>query len=495
MGRSSRWLIFLPVAIFALFAPQPAQASQTGLLVRGYQITEIPPTKSDIAYPLCGSSIEPFINATWDWQPYQQCGDDLFMLHYTGFIQIPEHETIEFFIASDDGGTIDIGGNEFGSWQDQGCSATMSGELSLAASTQPVDFWMYENGGGTCAMLAWKIDDGQWEIVAPEFFTSEPLVPATTSVLETTTTESSTTTTEMPASTTTTSIYLPTTTAAPQTTTTLPQIISSTTLYVSSTTTLLDLPTTTLPSTTTTTSTLPSTTTTATSTTTTSIPLPIPQPVPEVVATTSIPATTTIPEPLPETTLTTYPQTSEPVSPATTALIIPLDTSTSLPKPSETSTSVEVTPPTFFSPDEPLTTEQFVSVLAVLSESTPDEVAEIVTTILASDLSSDQAEQLVASSEILTAITGEQAEQLFDEIEPTQLSESMAAVIADALNDPEVPDEVREAFEESINIFGNDGFDTYVPTGSAVNVAVRRTIIAGTTILVALPSPVSTRRP
>jgi uncharacterized protein (UPF0147 family) len=156
---------------------------------------------------------------------------------------------------------------------------------------------------------------------------------------------------------------------------------------------------------------------------------------------------------------------------------------------------VEVTPPTFFSPDEPLTTEQFVSVLAVLSESTPDEVAEIVTTILASDLSSDQAEQLVASSEILTAITGEQAQQLFDEIEPTQLSESMAAVIADALNDPEVPDEVREAFEESINIFSNDGFSTYVPTGSAVNVAVRRTIIAGTTILVALPSPVSTRRP
>jgi len=189
MGRSSRWLIFLPVALYALFAPQPAEASQVGLLVRGYQIDEIPPTKSDVAYPICGSSIEPFINATWDGQPYQQCGDDLFMLHYTGFIQIPEHETIEFFIASDDGGTVQLGEQYgFGSWQDQGCSASLSGELQLEAGTTSIDAWMYENGGGTCFMLAWKIDDRQWEIVSPEFFTSEPLPSETTSVLETTTT-------------------------------------------------------------------------------------------------------------------------------------------------------------------------------------------------------------------------------------------------------------------------------------------------------------------
>ena len=452
---SSRWLIFLPVALFALFAPQPAQASQVGLLVRGYQIDEIPPTKSDLAYPLCGSSVEPFINATWDYEQnlFGDCGWDSFMLHYTGFIQIPEHQTIEFWIASDDGGTVKIGTEEFGVWQDQGCSATATGQIQIEAGTRDLDAWFYENGGGTCFMLAWNIDDRGWEIIQPEFFTSEPLVPETTSVLETTTTEPSTTTTEMPVSTTAASIYQPSTTAEPQTTSTAPETTSSVT------------------------------------------PLPIPLPVAEVVATTSVLATTTLPEPLPETVPTTSPQTSEPLSPATTAPIIPSDTPTSLPKPLETSTSVEVTPPTFFSPDEPLTTEQFVGVLALLSESTSDEVAEIVDTILSSDLSSDQAEQLVASAEILTAITGEQAQQLFDEIEPTQLSESMAAVIADALNDPEVPDEVREAFEESINIFGNDGFSTYVPTGSAVNVSVRRTIIAGTTILVALPSPVSTRRP
>lgn len=114
--------------------------------------------------------------------------------------------------------------------------------------------------------------------------------------------------------------------------------------------------------------------------------------------------------------------------------------------------------------------------------------------ILTSEITSDQAEQLVGAVEVLSAITGEQAQQLLEAIEPAQLSESMAAVIADAMNDPAVSDEVKEAFEDTLNIFGNDGFATYVPLGSTVNVAVRRTIVAGTTILVALPSPAPVRR-
>ena len=371
---SSRWLIFLPIALFALFAPQPAEASQVGLLVRGYQIDQIPPTKSDIAYPLCGSSVEPFINATWDGQPYEQCGWDSFMLHYTGFIQIPEHETIEFFIASDDGGTVQIGELGFGVWQDQGCSASLTGAVDIAAGTQPLDAWFYENGGGTCFMLAWKIDDGQWEIVQPEFFTSEPLTPATTSTLETTTTTS-----------------LPSTTVEPQTTTTMPQTTSSShpvSLVPETTTTALEvlIPQTTQPV------------------------LLIPEP--------STSVQTTEPEPI-ETTSTTV---------ALTSTTIPSDSTVSLPEPSETSTSVEVTPTTFFSPNEPLTSEQFAEVLTALSDATAEQISEIVDTILNSEITSEQAEQLVASPEILSAVTPEQAQQLFGQVEETQLSESMASI-------------------------------------------------------------------
>jgi hypothetical protein len=447
----SRWLIFLPVALFALFAPSRVEASQVGLLVRGYQIDEIPPTKSDVAYPLCGSSIEPFINATWDGQPYEECGEDSFMLHYTGFIQIPEHETIEFWVASDDGGTVKIGTYEFGNWQDQGCSATTTGQIQIEAGTRDLDAWFYENGGGTCFMLAWNIDDRGWEIIQPEFFTSEPLVAETTSILETTTTESVVTTS---------TIYQPATTVEPQIATTAP------------------LPTSSSPP-------LPS-----------SLP---PEPSPSVVVEQPSLPVQTLPLVLEPTTSvqTTEPEPIEttPTTSTTSSTTIPSDSTVSLPEPSETSTSVEVTPTTFFSPSEPLTNEQFAKVLTALSDATPEQISEILDTILDTEISSEQAEQLVASLEILSAVTPEQAQQLFEQVEETQLSESMAAVIADALNDPSVPDDVKEVFEESINIFGNDGFATYVPTGSVVNVSVRRTIIAGTTILMALPSPVSMRRP
>ena len=431
----SRWLVFLPVALFALFAPAKAEASQTGLLVRGYQIDQIPPTKSDLAYPLCGSSVEPFINATWDYEQnlFGDCGWDSFMLHYTGFIQIPEHETIEFFVASDDGGTVKIGLEEFGVWQDQGCSATMSGQLSLAAGTQVLDAWMYENGGGTCFMLAWNIDGRGWEIVQPEFFTSEPLQPASTSTLETTTTEAPTTT----------STFLPSTTAEPQTTTSTIQTIA---------------------------------------------PIPPSSLLPETSPPTNTePALTTLPELPPETTPTTYLQVTSTSVPATTIAPLP---SVSVSNAPETTTTTYTPPQT----DEPLTQEQFAEALTALSVATPEQVTEIVDAILTSEITSDQAEQLVGAVEVLSAITGEQAQQLFEAIEPAQLSESMAAVIADAMNDPAVPDEVKEAFEETLNIFGNDGFNTYVPLGSTVNVAVRRTIVAGTTILVALPSPAPVRR-
>jgi hypothetical protein len=449
MRLNSKWLIFLPVALFALFAPQPAEASQVGLLVRGYQITEIPPTKSDLAYPLCGSSIEPFINATWDYEQnlFGECGWDSFMLHYTGFIQIPEHQTIEFWVASDDGGTVKIGTEEFGVWQDQGCSATETGLIDIAAGTQTLDAWFYENGGGTCFMLAWNIDNTGWAIVQPEFFTSEPLPAPSTTTLE-----PSTTTTVMPTSTTTTSIYLPTTTETPQTT---------------STTTL---PTSSIPS--------------------------IPQPVETIAATISEPATTTTQEPLPETTLTTSPQTTSPTIPVTT---LPLEVPASVPVVLESPDTTDAPSSTFLlseaAPDEPLSEAQFVEALSVLADATtPEEVKAVVEEILKADLSTDQAEQLVASVEVLSAITGDQAQQLFEQIEPTQLSESMASVIAESMNNPDVPNEVKEAFEETLNIFGNDGFSTYVPLGSNVNVAVRRTIIAGTTILVALPSPAPVRR-
>jgi hypothetical protein len=257
---------------------------------------------SDAAYPVCGQGTLDFINATWDTpeQQFGDCGTDQFMLHYTGAIQIPEHETIEFWLASDDGGTVKIGVHEFGSWVDQGCSATESGLLDLDAGTHQVDAWVYENGGATCFMLAWNIDDTGWAIVPPEAFTSEPTpdttvpdttVPDTTlpdtTVPDTTTSSTTTsstiyvTTSQTPVTTSTTEPPAASVPTQTSTTTTEPPAIPSTTTTETPIETSTTWPSTTAPETTvavisTTSSAAPSTTAVATSTTFAAIETTVP---------------------------------------------------------------------------------------------------------------------------------------------------------------------------------------------------------------------------
>ena len=70
------------------------------------------------------------------------------MVHYTGFINLPEHETIEFMVAADDGGTVSIAGQEFGTWNVKGCSWSQSITLSVMPGLYPLDGWFFEAGGG-----------------------------------------------------------------------------------------------------------------------------------------------------------------------------------------------------------------------------------------------------------------------------------------------------------------------------------------------------------
>jgi polyhydroxyalkanoate synthesis regulator phasin len=145
--------------------------------------------------------------------------------------------------------------------------------------------------------------------------------------------------------------------------------------------------------------------------------------------------------------------------------------------------------------EEAVTDEVFSQALENLADASEAEVQAIVEELLTGDLSTEQATELVTDVALLSAVTPEQAQAIFEEIEPAALSEAMAEVIAEALNDPSVPTEVKEAFEGAINIFGNDGFSDYIPVDSVVSVAVRRTVIAGTAILVAIPAPAVRRNP
>lgn len=497
MGRRlTRWLIPLP-AIILSFWPTIVRADPIpGLATNYYLIDEIPPVQSVDEYPVCGSEVENNINRSYDGEPYENCTGDLFMVHMTGYITIPEHETIEFWLASDDGGEITIDGNTFGVWQDQGCSATMSGNLDIESGSVPLQLFMYENGGGTCVMLAWKIDDGDWQIVPDEVFTQQAGSTTTTTTSTTTTSTSTTTstTTTEPATTTSTS------------TTTLPQESSTTTSTVQSTTT-------TQTTTTSTTTTIPIQTTTTTSapytppqTTTTSEPVVVQ--VPDTTTTTVAPEPSTTVE---ETTSTTVPVEPDPTVPesvptlpaeTTTPTSQPLpepDTQETLPpevESSSTTTLPDIEPEVFTEQeldafveeldiveDEPITDEKVEQILEVLEDAAPAQIVAAIEQILTTTITSDQAVSIASSPEVLAAVTQDQAEAIFEEIVVEELTLEVAEELVAVLN--EAPTKVKKAFQETINVFAGV-FDSFQMVGQTIPVGERRTLLAVSNTLVAV---------
>ena len=284
--------------------------------------------------------------------------------------------------------------------------------------------------------------------------TTVPLVtvpvtnPTTTTVQETSSTSSSLPQTSVPT----------TTTAPPQTTTTIPETVSTVTSTSSTTT---STSTTVAPTTTTTTVvyTPPATTTTVPETTTTTTTEPEPAP------------TTTLPPPL-ETTTSTSTTTST-VPPVTTTQT---DVTTTLQAPTDE--------------PEPLTQTELLNTLEALSEASTEAIEAIVDSVLSKDLDTSQATLLITSPAVLENITPAQAEQLFNEIAPTELSPDEAEAVVEAVQD--APSSVRKAFESVLNIF--QGFaDNYVALNSTVPVKTRRALIALSAVFLTV-APAPTRR-
>jgi chromosome segregation ATPase len=136
---------------------------------------------------------------------------------------------------------------------------------------------------------------------------------------------------------------------------------------------------------------------------------------------------------------------------------------------------------------EPLTQTELLNTLEALSEATTEAIEAIVESVLSKDLDTSQATLLITSPAVLENITTTQAEQLFSEIAPTELSPDEAEAVVEAVQ--EAPSSVRKAFESVLNIF--QGFaDNYVPLNSTVPVGTRRALIAlGAVFLTVAPAP------
>lgn len=429
-----------------MFVPQQAKAVD-GVTAVGYYINnDIPPQRDDSVYTQCGTTIYPNVNWTWDYEENHlgDCGWDQFAVHFTGNITIPDGvQLVQFWIAHDDGAWANIGGNEFGSWNDQGCMWTLSEPIIVEQQVMPLDLWVYENGGGTCAMLAWDLDNTGLAIVPAEAFTTSPS--------NTTTTYESTTTT--------------TTTTTTSTTTT-----STSTLPASTTTTM-------------------QTTTTQESTTTSQVPQTLSLPV-EPASTTTEQPTTTLATPDTEVPVETVPETiaidtlppDQPITdvdePITTVVpVLPPE-----PAPDQPVVDVPVVIDEAVIDEAANNIVALVALVANLDEATLEEVKAVVDAVLAQEVSQEQATVLAGSAEVLAVITQDQASQIFEALDLNALNENQLDAVIAAVQD--APTEVREAFETEINIF-DGAADTYVPIGSAVPISSRRVVIAATGIVVA----------
>jgi hypothetical protein len=470
--KYSNWLIFAPVAILALFAPQANAEPVAGLQTTYYAVDTVPPTRSDDIYTVCGSEVENNINRNYNGEPFEDCTVDYFMVHMTGFIEIPEHNTIEFMYATDDGGIIDIGGNEWGYWNYQHCTWMSSGQIDISAGSQPLDVWMYEDGGSTCVMLAWNINNQGWSMVPDEAFTTNglPTETITSTTIQETTTSWDTTTTST-TTTTTTSTIAPSTTVpvVNVSTTSTPQIIST------------PQPEPTMPE-------PPAT-----------VPLPQIEP----------PAMPEVPPLLPPEIETFPPETLE--LPPDTYPIIELPEMLpfvgQLPEPPDTIPEpidmmppppdifpdapelFEMLPPAILeelppelvqaledaSEDVSLTEEQFDTVVESIANLDKTEAVALIEQILSTAVTSEQATELASNPDVLEVVTESQAEEIFETLNVAELDDTQLEELVDAVQ--LAPTKVRRAFESTINVFG-DGLGDYVPIGSNVPVDTRRTLIA-----------------
>jgi|LakMenEpi03Aug12_release.lakeMendotaPanAssembly.Ray.scaffolds.fasta_scaffold97964_1 hypothetical protein len=219
---------------------------------------------------------------------------------------------------------------------------------------------------------------------------------------------------------------------------------------------------------------------------------------PTTVPETTVPTTTTVPPTSSTTTTTTEPQTTTTTSsstttttteappPATTTTTTVPETTTTLPptttippsttvEPSTTTTHSSTTtvrttvPPTTSVPET--TTTPPSTTTTVLSTTTIPETAPPPQVTLNSDTDSSQIAQLLVSLE------PDQATEVFAALEVEELDEEQVAALVAAVQN--APTEIREAFEEEVDIY-KSGLDTYIPVDSKIPVSQRRTLIAVT---------------
>ena len=142
-------------------------------------------------------------------------------------------------------------------------------------------------------------------------------------------------------------------------------------------------------------------------------------------------------------------------------------------------------------PDKPISDTKVAEILTELKDAAPAQIVAAIDQVLTSNITSDQAVSIASSAEVLEAVTEEQAEAIFEEIVVEELSAEVAEELVQVVN--EAPTKVKEAFQETINVFAGV-FDSYQMVGQTIPVGERRTLVAVSNTLVAVGASLRRRR-
>jgi len=136
-------------------------------------------------------------------------------------------------------------------------------------------------------------------------------------------------------------------------------------------------------------------------------------------------------------------------------------------------------------PEAPLSDEELETILdtietvealtEALEELTSEQAEQLIEAILEEEPTQEQATAIASSPAALAVLTSDQATQLFEALDVTELDNTQLEALAEAVSD--APTEVKEAFEDSVDIF-SEGLGTYVPVDSKIPVSERVTLIA-----------------
>lgn len=489
-SQKGAWILgvlFLIGIVFPAFSPARATAGISVTVYDNFGYNDAPPLPDVSGRPVVGTTTFSQINQNFDAEPPFNMYED-YIVKYEGYITSPVTGNILFWPWADDGTLFYLDGTliDPGNWVDKGGGGYQTGPQPFVAGvSRPFVYWFYENGGGAWTQLYWDIGNG-WEIVPASAFSQIPAATTTTTIPRSLGKPTNIVLTDTGSgikidwdaaqdnvnisperyaiswSTGGSGWGIATGNVGDQnalnTEVTLSYAMFSSTggldaeynitvradndtqgVYSQqSNPAVLKIGTNPTPPTTTST-----TTTTTTSTTTT-------------------PATTTTSEPKYSTTVPEQTTTSITVENTTTSIPISTTTTTTTIAPApQTTTTLEITTTSSLPPTTTTTTTTIVP-----------ETKE--------QMSQEEAVSAATNGETLKEVSKEEAVKIFDSIDTSEITEEQKSEIIEAVQN--APEEVKEAFEEEINIYA-DGFDDYVPVGSVIDVGTRRSLIAATTVL------------